>query len=393
MTLFREDSYIIIPIFFSKSKIMMIITILISSLIIFILRTILFSIGAYRERNKKLIQKEQSENPYISIVVPARNEENNIAACIESISKNKYPSYKFEIIAVNDRSTDHTSEILSNLKQKYDNLKIIEISEEIAKKNLRGKPGALQAGIEAAKGDIVIMTDADCTVTPKWLETISENFNNPEIALVPSFTNVKGNRIFDKLQAVEWIYMHTMAMGGAGLNIILGCFGNNLSVRKNNFINIGGYEKIKFSVTEDYALMNAIAQTGAKINYVCSPDSLVSTLPCGNIKEYLSQHHRWATGGIDLGWKAVFFVGSTVAVWLGLLLSIISGNINWFITIFSARLLGDFALISPSIIKLRLKKLLKWLLPSVIFFMIIELIVPFLLLDKKIIWKGQVFRK
>lgn len=76
------------------------------------------------------------------------------------------------------------------------------------------------------------MTDADCIVHPDWIRTIAECYADDNIGLVASFTLVGGKRLFDIIQSVEWIYMNTMASAGVGLNIPLGCYGNNLSVRK-----------------------------------------------------------------------------------------------------------------------------------------------------------------
>lgn len=367
--------------------------IIVLSIVILISRTVIFSIGAFLERNKKIELYDEFYHPKVSVVVPARNEENNIENCIKSIAESDYPFENYEIIAVNDRSTDKTGEILSELSEKVKNLKIINIDEAHQHVNLKGKPGALQSGIDNAKGEIILMTDADCKVGPKWIKKISSCYKNKRIGFVASFTNIDGKGLFNRIQAIEWIYMHTLGCAGIGLGYPLGCFGNNISVRKSDFDEIGGFEKIRFSVTEDLALITEFHNQGKGIIYLVDKDADIDTLPCRTIGEYIKQHHRWAVGGMELGWKAVFFVISSISLWVGLILSIVIGNFFLAALFLFIRIIGDFVVVLPSVLRLQKLDLLAWLFPSVIFFIALEIIVPFLLFKKTITWKDQSFRR
>jgi cellulose synthase/poly-beta-1,6-N-acetylglucosamine synthase-like glycosyltransferase len=258
--------------------------------------------------------------------------------------------------------------------------------------NLRGKPGALQAGIDITKGNIILMTDADCTVNPNWIRKMIATYQNDKVGLTASLTNIKGNRIFDKIQAVEWIYMHTMASAGIGLGVPLGCYGNNYSVRKSDYEAVGGYKSIKFSVTEDLALLQAINNNNRQVRYLVDEGSVVDTLPCVTFGEYLKQRHRWAIGGLNLGFKAFVFVASSGAFWGGIMTALITSHIPWLIIILSVRLVCDFLLIYPTLAKIKKEALSMWVLPSIYFFTLMELIVPFLVIKKTVVWKNQVFR-
>ncbi len=362
------------------------------TILVFILRTLFMIIGNRKEHSKNKFLYNQKSLHFISVVVPARNEEINIENCIRNIMKSNYPKDKFEIIAINDRSTDNTLSILQNLAVEFPNLKILNIKNDSEKNNLKGKPGALHQGILSSKGEIIMMTDADCQVNPNWISTIEQRFSNPEIGLVPSYTIINDKNIFDKLQALEWVYMHTMARAGVGNNNPLGCYGNNLSIRRTVYDKIGGYPNIKFSVTEDLALLKAVFKSGYRINYVCDYNSTVTTVPCHTFNEYILQHKRWAVGGIDLGKDAVYFVFTSTMIWLGLLTSILISNQYLFFAVIFTRILCDFFVLKPVLKILKKEKLLLWILPSIIFFMIMEIIIPPLLLDRKIIWKGQTFK-
>jgi cellulose synthase/poly-beta-1,6-N-acetylglucosamine synthase-like glycosyltransferase len=358
----------------------------------FTIRGIIFLTGAYIERRHS-IKTPAAIKPFVSVVVPARNEEHNIAQCIKSINDNHYPKDKFEIIAVNDRSTDATLQILTELSHSVSNLKIINITEENKIKNLRGKPGALEKAIAIANGGIIMMTDADCLVGEHWIETVVAQYNNEDVGLVASFTNVLGKKIFDKIQAIEWAYLHTMASAGVGLKQPLGCYGNNLSVSKKAYNDVGGYKKIKFSVTEDLALLQAIHKKGYTVRYLTHKDADVDTFACDTFADYLKQRHRWAVGGLDLGWRAAIFVITSALLILGIISSLIIWNPVFFAAIVLTRMFWDYLLIAGSFNILDKKDLKKWIPLAVLFFIVLEIIVPFLLLKKKVVWKGQTFTK
>jgi cellulose synthase/poly-beta-1,6-N-acetylglucosamine synthase-like glycosyltransferase len=364
-----------------------------ASICIFSARTIIMIIGSARERSKNIFKPDRKLNYRISVIVPARNEEDKIEKCIRQIMDSDYPKELFEVVAVNDRSDDSTLTILNSLTNEFSNLKVINIKSDLDKNNLKGKPGALHQGILSSSGEIIMMTDADCVVNTNWISSIEQRFSNPDIGLVPSYTLITDKSGFDKLQAVEWIYMHTMASAGVGFDNPLGCYGNNLSIRRSVYDHIGGYPKIKFSVTEDLALLKAVFKAGYKVNYVCSPESTVTTLPCETLKEYVSQHKRWAVGGIDLGYDAIYFVFTSLMLWVGLIASIIIMNPYLFFAVLATRFIGDFLVLKPVMNILKQNKLVPWIIPSILFFMLMEIIIPPLLIDSRIVWKGQVFNK
>lgn len=359
-------------------------------LFIYLARFAFMYIGSNNERRKDYSNKS-FQFPFISVVVAARNEENNISDCIKSLIDSTYPKDKYEIIIVNDRSNDGTKEIINNLSQTHNTIVPIHLSEDTKDKNLKGKPGAIQAGADIAKGEIIMMTDADCRVHHKWIETIAAQFADPEISLVPSYTLIEGESRFEIIQAVEWMYMHTMACAGVGMNVPLGNYGNNLSIRTKVFRDIGGYRNIKFSVTEDLALQTRIFEAGNKIHYMCNSESTVTTKACSTFREYMRQHKRWAIGGMDLGWKAVFFVAASLGIWSAIAVSIIELNPFMLAGALMLRFGCDFALTLPAAIRLKQFSIIKFIVPSVAFFMLIELIIPFTVINKKVNWKGQVF--
>ncbi len=359
---------------------------------IYLFRIAFFITGFFREylRTKKLLRNEYE--PEVSVIIPARNEEENISQCINSVLKLNYPKDKIEIVAINDRSEDKTEEILKKISEQNANLRIVKIENDFQKGNIPGKAGAIHLGVEYATKDIIFQTDADCTVPPNWIKKMVRLFQESETGFITSFTNVEGKRLFDKIQAVEWIYMHTMAMGGVGMNQPLGCYGNNASFRNKYYKKFGGYRNIKFSVTEDLALQQAFFRNGYKVHYLIDPETIVDTKPCRNIKEYFDQHHRWARGGLNLGWRAAIFVLSSFAIWFGFLYFVLNLDLLHFAILFFIRFLGDLLLLTPPFFILRKNNYFLTFPFAVLFFLLVELLIPFVIFNKNVRWKGQVFK-
>lgn len=353
-------------------------------------RTILFYLG-FRLSSKKAKGKSNN-NYFLSIIVPARNEESHIERTICSLLNIDYPKDKYEIILVNDRSEDRTLEIMQKYHNESQLIKIVNITSLEQKGNLKGKAGALQAGADIANGDLLLMTDADCTVNKDWAKTIANLYSSEKVGMTAGYTLIEGTSFFATMQAAQWAYMHTLASSGIGLNQPLGCFGNNVSIRKSLFEKLGGYNKIKFSVTEDLALLQAVFNSGYEIRYSCDSSGAVYTLPCLDVKELYHQQQRWSRGGIALGWRAVFFVGSSSAMWVALVASLACGRYDAFFGMIALRFFSDFLLNIEPLLRLKSTRIIKYFIPAVFFFLFAEVMAPISLINKKVIWKGQEFK-
>ncbi len=353
------------------------------------LRSLFFVSGAARERRR--VHVLSGELPPVSVVVPARNEELNIVRCIESLAALNYPADKIEIIVVNDRSTDSTGTILSLQQMRFPQLKVITIHSD-GEKNLQGKAGALECGIRAAHSDFILMTDADCVVHTEWARSHVAAYSDERVGAVCAYTLIDGETFFARLQAVEWTSTHTMASAAVYYKQYLGCYGNNMSVRRRAYEAVGGYTSIPFSVTEDLALLQAITSAGFFARYLCTAESGVSTLALQTLSEYIAQHKRWAIGGRGLGYRAVLFVMTSAVFWTGLVVAALQGDWIWVLAILLARVLNDFAINAPVLNIFGRNRLQPYTVPAVLFFSLLELVLPFLLLDSTTRWKGQTFK-
>ncbi|NQW29407.1 MAG: glycosyltransferase [Ignavibacteria bacterium] len=330
--------------------------------------------------------------PFVSVIVPARNEEGSIENCVRALANSDYPADKFEIIVVNDRSTDATLKVLQKLQSVVSQLRIINKESVSSLANLQGKPGAIQEGADVSLGEILLMTDADCVVPEAWIRMHVAAIETDNCGLVAGFTAVAGSKLTDRLQDVEWLFTQAMAAGGVGHNLPLGCFGNNLSVKSSVFKELGGYRSIPFSITEDMALQKAVFERGYSVRHICQPGSTVVTQPCATVAEYINQHHRWARGGMGLGGKAIGFVITSLMLWTSLLYSLLSSQYEWLAVLLAIKMLGDGTLTAMTIVSMKRKGVLLYVLPSLFFLLLTELSLPMLILRRSVTWKNQIFK-
>jgi cellulose synthase/poly-beta-1,6-N-acetylglucosamine synthase-like glycosyltransferase len=301
----------------------------------------------------------------------------------------EYPA--LEVIVVDDCSTDATPMVLQQLQQRYgERLRVVRRTEEPREPNLQGKAGALHLGMEHARGEITLLTDADCVVPPTWVRSMVALFREPSVGFVAGFTLIRGQRLFDRIQSAEWLLLGTAGSGGIGWGQPLGCFGNNLAVRTRAYWDTGGYARIPFSVTEDLSLQQAIHRCGWQMRHLYDPAGVVWTLPVRSPADRLRQLQRWGRGGLQLGLWAVLFVMSSALYWGALLLPGVVGQWGWTAVVAAVRFVADSALGVFSALLLRQTSLV-WVLPlAASFLALMELVLPVLVvLRRRIRWKGR----
>ncbi|MDD5570913.1 MAG: glycosyltransferase, partial [Bacteroidales bacterium] len=194
------------------------IAILLCVLYVFLIGSFIF---AWLKKNK-FVSSACNHNTFASIIIPVRNEEENIMECLKSIIEQTYPKELFEIIVVDDNSTDSTVE---KVKAINSGIKLIELKNEKS-----FKKEAIQEGIKQAKGELIITTDGDCIAGELWLENIISFYEKekPKMMILPVVYHNEKN-IFEKIQSLEFLSL----IGSAGASALLMnpvlCNGANLA--------------------------------------------------------------------------------------------------------------------------------------------------------------------
>jgi cellulose synthase/poly-beta-1,6-N-acetylglucosamine synthase-like glycosyltransferase len=361
--------------------------ILMVSIFAYTLQVVIFIIGA----NKKFVKLDYDKLPSASVIVAARNEENNILDCIKSLDKLVYPEGKLEIIIVDDNSDDNTGEIIKEFIKDKKRFKYLKTTENIGR--LRGKANAISNGIKASSGEIILTTDADCIVKPTWAISIASYYTK-DVGIVCGYTTQNDKNAFQGMQAADFIYLLTVAAGGMNLGKPLSAIGNNMSYRRAAYEEVGGYAGIPFSVTEDFKLLMSIYSLKKyKLLYPLDKDALVISKPCENLKSLYWQKKRWGVGGLDSDFMGYLVMASGFIVHLFFLLAPFIGTVNIYMMLLY-KIVLDYSFIKPVYQKLMIKLKFTHFIAFQIYFIIYVLLLPlFLLFDRKVIWKGRTYIK
>ena len=241
-------------------------------------------------------QKTPDVLPSVSIVVCARNEERTIRQCIGSLIRLDYPIDKTEIILVDDESDDATRTIMEEFGRGFSNIRVLSTDQE--PRELPGKQRPLNYGIRESHGEIVLVTDADCTVLPGWVKGHCAAYGNPAIGITGGVTTVSEEyrSLFARIQGAELVSKLGIAMGSAGLGLPQTIMGNNVSFRRDAYEKCGGFRAIGSTIVEDMMLMNAvIKRTEYRLGWAGTSGSVVRTRPDSTFRSIIQQRLRWLT--------------------------------------------------------------------------------------------------
>ena len=227
----------------------------------------------------------------ISVIIPARNEEENIGKLLSSLEKQSYPNHLFEVIVVDDHSTDSTASIVS----RHSFAKLIKLESD----NINSyKKKAIEAGIASAAGDLIVTTDADCIVPENWLNIISAFKENTKAVFIAAPVMMEQDAgLLQTFQALDFLVLQGITAAAVQKRIHNMCNGANLAYERKAFFEVSGFAGIDHLASgDDMLLMQKIAQRfPGKISYLLSKDAIVTTEAPKTWKEFFNQRIRWAS--------------------------------------------------------------------------------------------------
>lgn len=246
-----------------------------------------------------------------SIIIPARDEDKNIGNCLNSILQNHYPKANFEIIVIDDFSTDDTASIVLKFGLKYGNVKLIQLKNILSEHVNSYKKKAIEIAITKASFDWIITTDADCMAGKNWLQLFNgfiDEYKPVFIAAPVVFTHTGG--FLSLFQSLDFISLQgiTAASVSAGFHSM--CNGANLAYKKASFFAVDGFKGLdNIASGDDMLLMNKIKKAfPGKIAYLYNPEAIIYTSPMKTWKDFLNQRIRWASKATHYEDKKIFFV-------------------------------------------------------------------------------------
>ncbi len=241
--------------------------------------------------------KEWDVNPFVTLLVPAHNEEFTIRECVDSLANIDYTlngEKNYELIVINDGSEDNTGGVLNELKDEYDCLNVVT---RVPPRSGKGKGFVLNDGLEISKGSIIAVFDADARVEPDFLNIIIPYLNDDKVQGVQSRIKMynKDENFLTRMQHVELAgFGNTVRakdiLGKAGF---LG--GNGQLVKKEAIVNSEGWDG--FAITEDLNLSVKLMINGYAIRY-CG-DTWVYQEAVPTWRQLFRQRSRWAIGNFE----------------------------------------------------------------------------------------------
>lgn len=334
---------------------------------------------------------------FITVLIPVRNEQHNISKCLDSLIQQNYPQDKFEVIVIDDDSDDKTGEIVENYSTQYPFIRLISLGQ--CPPGVSPKKRALQVGVEAAEGEIIFTTDADCSALPKWISQMMLYFE-PDVAMVigyVGFSKDSEKNFFHKIQSLEFIGLTTAGIGSIGVGDPIIANGANLAFRRSVFKEVGGYrgEDHVISGDDDLLLQKIDKTTNWKISASISPDTFIFTRPISEFIMFINQRIRWASKGFI--YKKKSLVVFLISVYLFYLLLSISFpfalrfplHFPYPIIALLTKFVVDFLLIVKGTTLVGRKDLRKYFLFAEIFQIPYVLYVGFAHIVSRFEWKGR----
>lgn len=316
--------------------------------------------------------------PSISILVCARNEEKNLPQCLDALLAQDYEG-DWEIWVANDRSTDSTSAILKSYSSQYPSrVHFIEIAQ-LPEVGLSPKKFAIQCLVEKSQADLLLLTDADCTMGPKWASSMANSFgSHKEWVSGYSFFPSQGihKSLLNGLQALDFQSHRTVDAAGVALGFPITACGQNLAYRRSLFMELGGFTGVdKILSGDDDLLMHKLARHRPHaIHYNTDPDSFVCSQGATTWKGAWEQRKRWASKTVHYPpatflflllvflWFVLLFVGP----WIGLTYYLHSHDLTllgFIILAFLWKMAWDYFVMRAGASLFHSKHTLKWFLP------------------------------
>ncbi len=329
--------------------------IFISFLLIYTVLIILFEKGWTQTPLFSVDKKNKVETPFLSVIVCARNEEDNLPSLLSAIEKQSYKN--FELIIVNDHSSDETGSVIRRFIVANPNFRIVNAEGE-------GKKSALKEGIAISSGEIIVQIDADCIPPEKWLETIAAYFEKSKSEFIIGAVKMESSSPFEEMQALEFMSLVASGAGAAGIDMPIMCNGANLAYKRSLWDDAAHAQHQEFASGDDMFLLLSAKKSKKKITFLKSADAVVTTKAQPTLSGFLNQRRRWASKSPGYRDFAVLLTAFTV---LGLsvffLLLLFTAKFKLLLLVFLWKALVDFFFLSTVAPFFGLKKCLKWVLP------------------------------
>lgn len=331
------------------------------------------------------------------MVIPFRNEAQNLPGLLQSISQWQYTKSKFEVILVNDNSTDEWQNLLSLFCSNNPTINLKVISNQRVSNS--PKKDAIKTAIDQAQFDWILTTDADCILPLKWLENYNEYIQSNTVNLISGPVRfISKPTILNVFQELDFLSLQGATMGGFGIKHPFLCNGANMGYRKSWFKEVNGFSgNQNIASGDDIFMLQKAVKTSSAI-YLKSNSAIVKTQAENSVNSIIHQRVRWASKTSKYNDWFSKFVGITVyfmnvAILVALLLSIIEKNsYSLFFPMLLLKWNIDIYLLHKTVTFFNIKPILKHYLWCSLLYPVFVTSIASISFFKTYKWKGRTFK-
>lgn len=282
----------------------------------------------------------------ISVIIPARNEEENIGQLLDALKQQDYAANLFEVIVVDDHSSDRTAHIV----KQYGSARLVTLNEDGINSY---KKKAIEKGIELAGGELIVTTDADCIPQPQWLSLVAAFKEKHQSVFVAAPVAINcNNSLLQSLQSMDFMILQGITGAVVDKQLFAMCNGANLAYEKKVFYEVNGFSGVDHIASgDDMLLMQKIMDRyPGRVHYLKSKDAIVYTDAMKTWKTFFNQRIRWASKSVNYNNKKILLVLALVYLFnLSFLAWALAGFFHprywlWLVGLWAAKTIVEFPL-------------------------------------------------
>ncbi len=230
-----------------------------------------------------------------SVIVPFRNEAENLPRLLESFSLLNYPRLNFEIIMVDDHSEDRSVEICKNFRSDFPEFNIKILKNQ--RLTVSPKKDAINTGIENSNFEYIVTTDADCQVPENWLNFFASEIADKDAAMLAgpvAFSEPLQKKLFQRFEELDFYSLQGTSMGAFGIGRAFMCNGANLSYKRSAYEKVDGFRNNEnITSGDDVFLLQKFKAAGLCIGFLKDTEAAVFTKYQKDLGSLISQRIRW----------------------------------------------------------------------------------------------------
>ena len=366
------------------------ITILSLITMIYVIAMVWVIVGFNKIKGKNRIVGKEDKSSKISVIIPFRNEEENLFKCLASLQKQNFDRSSYEVILVNDHSTDKSVQIVESFIASTDiNIRLTALT------NTETKKAALKHGINLASYTIIATTDADCVLPVNWLQNISLHFTGNNSMLLGPVMFLKMPGFLAAFQILDMLALQGVEFGALGFNKPILNNAANLSYSVTSYKSVDGFDSFNTPSGDDIFLLEKFKFQNQKIEGLLSNDFIVETKPEPTLSSFLNQRVRWASKSkyykdkLLLLFSGLVLIQNILLLFIYLGLLFVENHRFTFLILLLTKWLIDFILLFLVASFFKRKSTMFYFIPVQFVYPIYVIIVWIASISLKFEWKGR----